>query len=901
MASVLTSKTITPGFENLANAMPQLVWIADPDGLVSYYNNRISEFQGAEVLPDGRWTWEGMLHSSDVQPTKDAWSRAIADGSVYEIEHRVLLKNGEYRWFLSRAFPQKDEYNRVVQWYGTATDMHELKQAEESLKLSEAEFRAIFEVSTAGMIQLNDQGSFLRVNNAFCELLGYSHDELMGMTIFDVTHDDELELSIQKLNRMMDGAQNFVTEKRYLSKSGSVVWAMIAVNPVLDERGKLKHVVGVIHDITGRKKTEHSLQRLATHLKIATDSANVGTWFFDMASGRIEWSDLHKILWGYDMGRDDLEYKDWHGSIHPDDIGEVNRQLDHARLNHSLYEAEYRITRANDGMELWMHSVGQFIYNEKLEPVSATGITIDITEKKNREKELLQVKEQLELTVKNVPAGIMLFDKKMNIVFANDRAAWFVMLENSAELLQEMSLNRIRSMANRRYRVFDDQGHDLSEIGYSPVRKAFETGQSNEGVFRIEFLNVEKSKWVFYTCNPLLDDQGAASMVLSTLTDLTIQKDTEYRIRQSEKQLRTLAESIPQLVWMSDSSGNCEYKTARWFDYSGLDVDDKDILEKMVHPYDYQRFMGMWNTAMRYGNTFKDEVRLRDHNGFYRWHALSGEPIRNTEGRITQWIWVFGDIDDQKKSSAKLEKLVALRTRELRRSNEDLQQFAHVASHDLKEPLRKIKIFGTRLSREFEHDLPETARRYLAKIDAAANRMFAMIDGVLQYSSLNASLQQPEKIDLNGLMESIESDLEVVIDQSNARIHYPNLPTIEGAPVLIYQLLYNLVNNSLKFRGEILTPVITVSYEIHGPEENYSVMLVIEDNGIGFEQEYAEKIFNSFSRLNSKDMYEGTGLGLALCKKIVERHHGSIAAEGKPGVGAKFTIHLPLNQHGQMI
>jgi signal transduction histidine kinase len=150
-------------------------------------------------------------------------------------------------------------------------------------------------------------------------------------------------------------------------------------------------------------------------------------------------------------------------------------------------------------------------------------------------------------------------------------------------------------------------------------------------------------------------------------------------------------------------------------------------------------------------------------------------------------------------------------------------------------------------------------------------------------------------------MESIESDLEVSIEDLGAAIRYDRLPTIEGAPVLIYQLLYNLVNNSLKFSKETERPVISVSSENWGNEENPTIKLVIEDNGIGFEQEYAEKIFNSFSRLNTKDRYEGTGLGLALCKKIVERHHGSIEAKGVPGVGAVFAVYFPLNQHGQMI
>jgi PAS domain S-box-containing protein len=730
--------------------------------------------------------------------------------------------------------------------------------------------------------------------------VGYNEEEILNMSLIDITHPGDKETSFSNLSQLKEGNGKSAFEKRYITKQGEVVWVIIAANPVFGPKGRIKHNVAVIHDITRRKYIEQSLERLATHLKISTDSARAGTWVFDVATETLEWSDLHKVLWGYDIDRDGLCYEDWYHCIHPEDVDEVFRNLDHARLNHSMYEAEYRITRQTDGAVLWMHSVGQYLYNEKKEPVSATGITIDITEKKNREKELLEVKEQLELTVRNVPAGIMLYDKKMNVVFANDRASAFLSLTTPKALL-DIGIDDVRNLGNKRFIVFDEWNNQIFDEGSSPVKKAFETGRSSEGSFRIQFLNGEKSKWVFYTCNPLLDEKGEASMVLSTLTDITTQKDAEQRIRQSEQQLRTLAESIPQLVWMSDEMGNCEYKTGRWFEYSGLSIQDKDILERMIHPNDFKRLELLWSSSMQNGNTFKDEVRLRNKKGEYRWHALSGEPIRNADGRISKWIGVFTDIDEQKISAAKLEQLVTQRTSELQRSNEDLQQFAHVASHDLKEPLRKIKIFGTRLTREYEHDLPEPARRYLAKIEGAANRMFAMIDGVLQYSTLNASLQQPEKVDLNGVMESIESDLEVSIEDLGAAIRYDRLPTIEGAPVLIYQLLYNLVNNSLKFSKETERPVISVSSENWGNEENPTIKLVIEDNGIGFEQEYAEKIFNSFSRLNTKDRYEGTGLGLALCKKIVERHHGSIEAKGVPGVGAVFAVYFPLNQHGQMI
>jgi PAS domain S-box-containing protein len=901
MSGVQSTDIIAESFSSIANAMPQLVWIAEADGKVSYYNDRIAEFKGAERLPDGHWKWQGLLHPEDKVATEEAWLNAVKHGKVYEIEHRIMIRNGHYHWYLSRAFPQKDEQGKVIRWYGTATDVNEQKKVQELLSLSEAEFRAMFEVITVGMAQADSRGNFLRINDAYCELTGYTREELLKHRFTDITHPEDREEDFGKFVNMMKAVDNkYYSEKRYIRKDGSIVWVIVTATPVYDNNGSFKHTIAVIQNITDRKKIEQALQKLATHLKIATDSAGAGTWYYDLLSDSLEWSDLHKRLWGFDSGKNDLKFEDWIGVIHPDDKESVLACLESAKVNHSMYEAQYRITRNEGTASLWIQSIGQYIYNDKNEAIAVTGISVDITDKKNREKELLEVKEQLELTVKNVPAGIILLNKNREIVFANDKAAWFLKVNRGDELVEEKDISSLHKIGRRHFRAFDQHGREMDE-STSPVRKAFETGKTNEQVIHIVFNNGDKDRWIVYSCNPLLGNQGEVIMVLATMTEITSQKEADQQIRQSEEQLRFLAESIPQLVWMADESGHIEYRTGRWFEYSGLEHDDDEALDKMLHPEDKARVKALWEESLRTKRSFKDEARLKNRHGEYRWHAVSGEPIIDADGRVLKWIGVFNDIDEQKTSAEKLEMLVALRTRELQRSNEDLQQFAHVASHDLKEPLRKIKIFGSRLKDEYKSLLPEKARLYLSKIEGAADRMGSMVDGVLQYSSLSASAEKAEKVDLNGLLDSIQSDLEMIIQQSEATIIHSKLPVIEGAPVLLYQLFYNLVNNSLKFRRENTSPVIIIRSEVIGSGENPFLKLVIEDNGIGFEMEYAERIFDSFSRLNPKDRFEGTGLGLALCKKIVERHGGTIEACGDPEKGSIFTVNLPFSQNGHMI
>lgn len=241
-----------------------------------------------------------------------------------------------------------------------------------------------------------------------------------------------------------------------------------------------------------------------------------------------------------------------------------------------------------------------------------------------------------------------------------------------------------------------------------------------------------------------------------------------------------------------------------------------------------------------------------------------------------------------------LKTLVAERTEELESSNRDLQQFAHVASHDLKEPVRKIKTFTTMLEDEFSDLLPDRGKEFIRKIQNSIDRIKNMIDGVLSYSSHDTP--QITEIDLNDIFKSIIIDLEILIENKNAKLRLSNLPKIEGSATLIYQLFYNLINNSLKFSRAGVPSVITINSTLNKEEHENFVKITITDNGVGFNPNQSSIIFEPFTRLYSKDKYEGTGLGLALCKKIVQWHKGSISASGNANEGATFYIVLPVKQ-----
>lgn len=446
----------------------------------------------------------------------------------------------------------------------------------------------------------------------------------------------------------------------------------------------------------------------------------------------------------------------------------------------------------------------------------------------------------------------------------------------------------------------DQNGNFISEDKY-PTYIALKTGKEAELLIKRINLITGKSSWFLSKSNALVGEDGKVQFVLSTSTDLTDQQEAEEKIRESENRFRMLADALPQMVWMRNLQGKIEYGSKHWEEYSGVEGVSA-AWKAMVHPDDWNNIMQTWERHFAQGKPFQHEVRLKNKNNEYKWHNAIGEPLKDNEGNITKWIGVLTDIHIQKTFAENLENLVAKRTEELERSNEDLQQFAHVASHDLKEPVRKIMTFTNRIIDESQNKLSSKINSYLSKILSSTIRMYSMIDGVLLYSSISSAEQTKELVDLNDLLNSVVSELEIPILEKNAIIYLDDLPTVPGFPILLYQMFYNLLNNSIKFSKPGVPPIITCKAEKADNSELTQIKinikprytkLIIEDNGIGFNNEYAQKIFGTFTRLHPKDEYEGTGLGLSLCRKIAERHEGIIYAESIESSGSKFVVILP--------
>ena len=240
-------------------------------------------------------------------------------------------------------------------------------------------------------------------------------------------------------------------------------------------------------------------------------------------------------------------------------------------------------------------------------------------------------------------------------------------------------------------------------------------------------------------------------------------------------------------------------------------------------------------------------------------------------------------------------------TTRLEASNRELEEFASVAAHDLQEPLRKIQAFGDRLEAGASDRLNDRELEFLSRMTDAAGRMRDLIDDLLQYSRISGDRQREELVDLDALSELVLSDLELRIEEEGAQIEFSKLPTVQGDPHQLQRLLLNLVGNALKYRDPDRAPVVRVHGELFEGAENrpgHWCRIVVTDNGIGFDQKYAERIFGVFERLHGKTKYGGTGIGLAICRRIAEQHGGYVTAAGTPDEGAVFTIELPIHFNG---
>ncbi|OLY93720.1 PAS domain S-box-containing protein [Cnuella takakiae] len=1094
----------------------QLFGLTDHTGI-----NRVADFHRF-VLPE------------DLQQMYESQEGIQAATTDYAYKFRIRRADGALRWLQARSRTSFDPSGNLVYISGINIDITEQEEIRQQLEASERRFRSLAENSPDVITRHGRDFHYLYVSPQIESYTGHKPEEFLGRSYQEVGFPDSL-------CRVFDEALAYVfsTGRKHqvsYSMPGDNRHVFSRFTPELDENGAVDSVLIISTDITEIKKTELEQRKLATQLQLATDSANVGTWWYNVQTGELEWSALHKKMWGYPEDRSGFVFADWHNCIHQADQGEVLALMEQSKAQGLQFNATYRIEPAG-GSRRWIRSVGQYQFNEKGEALAVTGISIDITEQKLVEEQLKAKEEHLSLALEGgelgtydfylqsgqvvwsektrsffgvdfeAPVTLELFykaihpDDRDRIVATTTGAMQFGSGGNFDEEFRVVHLQdgQIRWIRSRGRVFFDETGQPRRFIGvvqkvsrYKEIMAQLQEGRerlqaalnaSNTGTFRwniqtnelswdenldrlfglrqgekvqnldefmscvhpgdrdrvaaacrrcaLEAADFDESfrvvwpdgsihwladkgktltsadgkplfltgacvditerkqseqalaaneerfrtlgnssaqlawmadangfiywyndRWYAYTGSdlaimqgwgwqqvhhpdhvsrvvsfvqaawtkdepweltfplrrhdgvyrwfltrayPIKDAEGKVVQWIGTNTDINEQLETQQALRQSESELRVLADFQPQIVWTANKAGLLDYINKRWEEFTGSPSEAAFGAgwHHWVHADDLEVALASWNLSVATGQYYEVESRIRRHDGVYRWYLNRGQALHDEKGNIIKWLGTITDIHDRKTMAVQLEALVKERTRALQRSNEDLQQFAHVASHDLKEPVRKMKTFSSMLEMELGQNLSARAKTYFEKMNSATDRMFSMISGVLAYSTFNAVEETFQPVNLNVILEQIGADLELPMQEKGAILEVGQMPNVSGVPLLLYQLFYNLINNSLKFTRTGVIPIITITAETGTLHKSPAAIIKVADNGIGFDQQYAGQIFNTFTRLHSKDDFEGNGLGLALCKKIAERHGGTITAVGVEGRGATFTVVLP--------
>ncbi|WP_207515791.1 PAS domain-containing protein [Longitalea luteola] len=808
-----------------------------------------------------------------------------------------MLVNGneELRYFNVTIDPMKDDEGNIVGQLATSIDVTQQVVARKKIEESETRVRIAVESGQLGTFDIDLVRHSIVFSDRLAVICGldptkkWSHHDLLN-----TLHPEDLPVR-NKAYEIALQTGNLHYEARVIWGDGSVHWLRIH-GRVKYENGEAKRIFGIAHDITDERIAQEKIRESEERFRALVNATSDVVYRMSP-----DWTQMQELKGRGFISDTGEPIKDWVNKyIHPKDQERVQQAIATAIKTKSIFELEHQVISA-DGTLGWTFSRAIPILDKEGDIVEWFGTASDITERIRIESQLKINEERYALTINATNLGIWDFDVKNQVVVGSGKIAAIYGLASNEEYNLAVAFDSI----------YPDDRNEQNKLFESIIN-----GRVNKS-FATEYRIIHKKsgavKWIRAHGKAFFDEQGQLTRTVGTVADVTEAKLAEDALKESENRFRTLTQSLPQLVWTATREGYCDFFNQQWYDYTGSTPEQSfgDGWAKYIHPQHVSALYAKWQQSIKSGQPVVFEFQLKAKDNGYQWFYVLGNPVTDENGSVIKWVGALTNIEERKTIEEKLERLVADRTSELRqanqelhRSNDDLQQFAHVASHDLKEPVRKIRTFVSRLKEEYRTFLPEQGERFLQKIENAANRMNAMIDGVLTYSSLTGSEQKKESVDLGEVLEQIESDLELLIQQKSAIIEKGELPCITGSRMLLYQLFYNLINNSLKFVRQAESPVVRILSRRLTPDEIDSrrldegkeyVQIIVTDNGIGFNESNAEIIFKTFTRLNSKDQYEGTGLGLALCKKIVERHGGHITANGKEGEGAQFYITLPIS------
>ena len=804
-----------------------------------------------------------LVPAEDWDATIAAFARLAEPGSaIRDFVNRHRCADGSLRWLEWSCLRAEDG-----SIYATARDV----TAERDSQQSEALMRRVIEESPAVLWRwLPDDGWPVEFVTENVEQWGYHKDDFQSGRVryADLIHPDDLPSVAAATDATSGaGASSLSYVYRLLRADGTIAWVDERTEVVRGEDGAVRYFQGLTLDVTAAWTAREQEQRLLRAIEagpavlcrfnphgepsIQMVTANIARWGYqpeDFTSGRVRFDEI----------------------VHPDDRADVvTGALLQLASGVDLFTREYRL-RAADGRWLWVNEAVKSVREPDGSLAFCLGLTIDVSEQRLAREEERQLRQVIEAS----PAVLWRFrlgdPVPTRLVSANVRDWGYAP--------EDFTSGRL---------LFDDLVHrdDHARV----ARATSEALDSGVRDFQVEFrFRTADGRWLWLDerVTVMRDSTGQVEDCISLTLDVTPQRVALEAVRERD-QFYALSLEVFAVVDAEGRLRQVNEALARVLGFEMLQMAGHRLLD-YIHPADATRAEDMLATLGSGGRVSLVELRCWHATGGWRWlewNAAAGS------GGLS--YCAARDVTEHRRISAELRR--ALHDLELR--NAELQDFAFVASHDLQEPLRKVQAFSDRVITRYADQLDPQGVDYLRRMDTAAARMQALIDGLLDYSRISTRGGSFRRVDLGRVLSEVLVDLDARIEASGAEVVRGTLPSLDGDPTQMRQLLQNLLGNALKFSVPGRQPRVEVSAEPirlgSGAARRDGWRIRVADNGIGFEEAFSERIFAPFQRLHGRSEYEGTGMGLAIVRKIVERHGGTVSARGVPGQGATFTVELP--------
>jgi len=766
-------------------------------------------------------------------------------------------------------------------------EVHHGEQLEKSLleKAHQAETamytRSLIEASLDPLVTISAEGKITDVNKAGEVVSGKSRSELVGTDFADYfTEPDKARAGYRKVF-----TEGFVTDYplAILHRDGHVTDVLYNASVYRNEAGEVLGVFAAARDVTERKHAEFVLRQSEEALKEAQRMAHVGSWYLDLATNRVVWSEVLYQMYGFDPALPPPLYTESVKLFTPESWEKLSAAIARATETGIPYELELEMV-PKDGGRKWMLARGELVRDERGAPARVRGVVMDITERKLAENAIKEKEERLALATINNGVGIWDWNLQTQQMIWDD--SMFALYHIRRE-------DFIGTEEAWRASLHPD---DLAR-GDQEVADAISGKQPFETEFRVVWPNGE-IRHIKAVAKVFRDDQGTPLRMLGINMDVTDRNKAEMKLRESEDKFKYVFDHSPIGKTLTLPSGELQVNQAfcEMLGYSDEEL-GHSRWQDITHPDDIELTQRTIDQLLSGEQDSAHFVKRYLHkNGSVVWIDMVTSLRRDEKGQPLYFMTSVIDITERKRAEEELrkyhehlEELVQERTAKLEAANRELESFSYSVSHDLRSPLRAIDGFSRILLDDYAGRLDDEGKRLLNVVRDNTSRMGQLIDDILKFSRTSSLEMTFSGIDMEGLAREVVDELRPSVDHSKLQLEIEAIPPATGDRAMMHQVFVNLLSNAIKFSRYKEPAMIKVGGSLDGSEAIYFV----RDNGAGFDMRYAEKLFGVFQRLHGVNEFEGTGIGLAIVKRIVNRHGGRVWAEGKVNEGATIYFSIP--------